>query len=808
MLTEALRGMKPTHDDLKPKHNIFSQIKLDKPDGFPALYVDRSGTSSRLDADEALMWKNDISNWASAHGINGIFALTEKIVRLSPDGSARLPLFPDNPDWEDLHASFYGMRALLIMISETSFGVSLKIPSREKIMAMDEDSIRCFAADFFNVSKTLLFRLTQSTRSPKDNITVMPEVCAGFNKALNTDNGEQHPLAGFILLALIDNIHARNPAGTAFQMKDKLITYIRKLPSDDKFTVFKILPLLNEVNLKMANICAKEPEFITQLHREVLHVLNDTLRQVCRKAYIENAGKNSSELNNAAETAAHHMMQWSQDRNITWHTFQMQLTAILSNNLPPAPAADAGKPAKDALALSAQHKQQGFKGNRNRNGDAPPPEDWVCNKCGRKNHYAHQCPNPYNPEAEKLVEKAKKARIEARKLREEQSKKRKRIQAANDKLDEDSTPTPAKKSKQDAADSQKRDGKKVTAGLAMNLECDEEAGDTRTVYTTAQMALVYQTESCVYIDELPLLTRLAIVYLPSFLRPTIVRIHDVACAHLRLILSVCMVITIAAVCYCTYIVHQHAQKMDEIAAALFVFATYALYAGMIVLDRIENSFSDIWGAVYGAVQRVPRNLRGVYLDSGCTKSVFGNQHKLINVRPTDRNYRIVGVGGEIIVTKMGDFPLALRSDDGKTHVVVIKDCLIAPDAFTNLLAARDVSQAGLEFVVPAGGKEAQLILRTEKGTATFKLQHENGLYQLPYYKDVMTHFAGVCSHQLRALTEHEIWHRRLGHIGAQKLAALSKHCKGMPPMTERDLVCHQCHEGKARRQPYPDASSN
>ena len=76
MLTEALMSLKPTHDDLKPKHNIFSQIKLDKPDGFPALYVDRSRTSSRLDADEALIWKNDISNWASAHCINGIFALT------------------------------------------------------------------------------------------------------------------------------------------------------------------------------------------------------------------------------------------------------------------------------------------------------------------------------------------------------------------------------------------------------------------------------------------------------------------------------------------------------------------------------------------------------------------------------------------------------------------------------------------------------------------------------------------------------------------------------------------------------------
>ena len=370
-LAAALSALqKPTEDS---KSNWFSTVKLEKEDNFPKLYSIKGDIPSRLDADEAVTWKTDINNWLAAHGMHGVFSLTELIVKLSPDGAKRLPLDEAHPEWENPRASTESMRNLLMILSDTAFGIALKMPSTAKIAALEEDRIRGAFADFVNVSNLLMFRLSQSARTPSTNLTVMPEIFAGFNDVLMIKPGEMHPLVGFLAIAVIDNTFARNPLGTVFQMKDKLIAYIRGIPSDSTFTIHKILPLLNEVNLKMANISMKDPECVTQLHKEVINVLMEVLRIICSNTYIRDAAKSSSELTNAAELAASHLMKWSQDKTLTWHEFQMQMTQTLGNNLPPAPptTGDGKKQSEKAqqhpLALASIHTQQG-----RANGEAVP----------------------------------------------------------------------------------------------------------------------------------------------------------------------------------------------------------------------------------------------------------------------------------------------------------------------------------------------------------------------------------------------------------------------------------------------------
>jgi hypothetical protein len=102
-----------------------------------------------------------------------------------------------------------------------------------------------------------------------------------------------------------------------------------------------------------------------------------------------------------------------------------------------------------------------------------------------------------------------------------------------------------------------------------------------------------------------------------------------------------------------------------------------------------------------------------------------------------------------------------------------------------------------------------LELEKDKKKIVFDLTFNKGLYKLPFYQDVATHFAGAFLHQLRALTEHELWHRRLGHASAEKIAKLSQRCKGISrPLTEHNLVCHQCQEGKATRANFPPELTN
>ena len=73
----------------------------------------------------------------------------------------------------------------------------------------------------------------------------MPEVFAGSNTVLMM-NGRKHPLAGFLTLSLLENTFVRMQTGTVFQMKDKLIASIRDLFNNSRFTIHKIIPLLNK----------------------------------------------------------------------------------------------------------------------------------------------------------------------------------------------------------------------------------------------------------------------------------------------------------------------------------------------------------------------------------------------------------------------------------------------------------------------------------------------------------------------------------------------------------------------------------
>jgi hypothetical protein len=143
----------------------------------------------------------------------------------------------------------------------------------------------------------------------------------------------------------------------------------------------------------------------------------------------------------------------------------------------------------------------------------------------------------------------------------------------------------------------------------------------------------------------------------------------------------------------------------------------------------------------------------------------------------------------------------MRAEEGKTHIIVIKNCLVTLEANMNLLATCNLQKAGVSFRTTAHSKAAMLELKKNNKKVVFDLTFDNSLYKLPFYQDVATHFAGAFSHQLRALKKHELWNCRLSHTSSEKIAKLSQRChKGISrPLTEHNLVCHQCQEGKAKR---------
>ena len=190
--------------------------------------------------------------------------------------------------------------------------------------------------------------------------------------------------------------------------------------------------------------------------------------------------------------------------------------------------------------------------------------------------------------------------------------------------------------------------------------------------------------------------------------------------------------------------------------------------------------------------------KGVYVNSGCTHSVFSSKHLLHNMRTPDRNYVVRGVGGQIRVTHISDFQMMLRDDKGNTYVKYVTGCLYAPEAFANLLSASDLCKLGISFEMLPNQTNGQLTMNVSgKGKLIFPLQKEKGLQRLLMYKNTMQCISCVSTHHFRSLTTAELWHLRKGHASSHKTAKLSTHCKGiLQPLAENHFPCHHCTEAK------------
>jgi hypothetical protein len=127
------------------------------------------------------------------------------------------------------------------------------------------------------------------------------------------------------------------------------------------------------------------------------------------------------------------------------------------------------------------------------------------------------------------------------------------------------------------------------------------------------------------------------------------------------------------------------------------------------------------------------------IDSGCTKTVFRNKDKLVNLRVPEHNYVVHGVSCKLPVTLVGDFSVALKHKEQLSHREDHHGVLVRPESICQPACYRQ----------PA---------RRQHRTAHF--QHK-GIYLLPLHQDCMTHSAGAASHQFRALTEVELWQLRL-----------------------------------------------
>ncbi len=133
-------------------------------------------------------------------------------------------------------------------------------------------------------------------------------------------------------------------------------------------------------------------------------------------------------------------------------------------------------------------------------------------------------------------------------------------------------------------------------------------------------------------------------------------------------------------------------------------------------------------------------LHNVFVDSGCTKTLFRDASLLVNVCKLKRPSKVLSVGGLILTHHVGDYPLVLQQPNGECHFRLIKGCLLASGSSANLLATNKLTASGVAVKFPMDDdkgtrQQCTLTIHHREGhKIRFFLSQHHGLWPVPSRK--------------------------------------------------------------------------
>ncbi|KAF5323122.1 hypothetical protein D9611_009267 [Ephemerocybe angulata] len=203
------------------------------------------------------------------------------------------------------------------------------------------------------------------------------------------------------------------------------------------------------------------------------------------------------------------------------------------------------------------------------------------------------------------------------------------------------------------------------------------------------------------------------------------------------------------------------------------------------------------------------------LDSGCSQHIIRSREAFSSFRVASIT---VGTAANkpLVAHGCGTVRIPIRLSDGTSRVLVLLDCLFAPDCPVNLLSVgRLVDGLGLRVMFAASKTYLWEYIQGVRPTAFLSLTRRNNLTYLgcTFLPASLSPSDGVVSLAARSgslsftpppLTI-DLWHRRFSHLGWDSTKALLRGtvvtgvtCVG--PLTA--TRCVACIEGKGRATPY------
>lgn len=187
------------------------------------------------------------------------------------------------------------------------------------------------------------------------------------------------------------------------------------------------------------------------------------------------------------------------------------------------------------------------------------------------------------------------------------------------------------------------------------------------------------------------------------------------------------------------------------------------------------------------------------VDSGATCHMGKDAKMFSNLETMDRPLRItLGDGRCVSSCQRGKVPITMRVN-GRNIDCTLHDVLLVPELSFNLFSISKSSERGASVKFEG---EKCLIFGPKKNQVAVAKRKE-GLYHLDF---VLKPPCVLISKKEESDLSFQIWHRRLGHLGASGLEELSRGglVTGMDMKNSNSKeVCEPCIQGKIHRSSFP-----
>jgi transposase InsO family protein len=182
-----------------------------------------------------------------------------------------------------------------------------------------------------------------------------------------------------------------------------------------------------------------------------------------------------------------------------------------------------------------------------------------------------------------------------------------------------------------------------------------------------------------------------------------------------------------------------------------------------------------------------------FVDSGASNHMTSHQEWFMNLREPERP-GVVETGDDSthMIQHIGD--VALNNHDNKGYM---KDVLHVPTITKNLVSVGQIVEQGLQVRFNQEGCFIE-----DKGQLIAHARREGRMFIL----DATEVNTAMYAKGLKAESDIELWHKRVGHVNLGKLRSMQTKgaVHGLPRFTSKhpDNVCEACQLGKQHRHPF------